>query len=286
MKPCERLKSTSIAKKQLVALSGLALVGFLFTHLAGNFLMLKGAEAFDHYAEFLAHHPLIIPAEIGLAAVFLFRIPVGWETLPLIAGLSVAVQAQVFSLDLPTYTLNPGWNTQFSVNGNFQGGNTILNDISWGIREDYVTTGNRTSIEINYEYGTQGGSMYADNGLILLRNLHDGRGPYDSGLRTHSSHCHPRCRLPRLRLLVPVGVGRHGGGTSGGRDGQAGLAAEPGGYVLALGAGSGRQRLVSDAAPIPPGRGGRLGRARCARGFILGLLVRELDDELRVDRRR
>lgn len=74
MKPCERLKNTSIAKKQLVALTGLALVGFLITHLAGNFLMLKSKDAFDSYASFLAHHPLIIPAEIGLAAFFLAHI--------------------------------------------------------------------------------------------------------------------------------------------------------------------------------------------------------------------
>jgi succinate dehydrogenase / fumarate reductase cytochrome b subunit len=82
MKPCERLKSTSIAKKQFVALTGLALVGFLCTHLAGNFLMFKGKEAFDSYASFLSHHPLIIPAEIGLAAVFLAHIVWGlWVTL-------------------------------------------------------------------------------------------------------------------------------------------------------------------------------------------------------------
>lgn len=82
MKPCERLKSTSIAKKQFVALTGLALVGFLCTHLAGNFLMFKGKGAFDGYAEFLEHHPLIIPAEIGLAAFFLAHIVWGlWVTL-------------------------------------------------------------------------------------------------------------------------------------------------------------------------------------------------------------
>lgn len=77
MKTCELLKKSSIAKKQVVALTGLALVGFLFTHLAGNFLMFKGAEAFDGYAEFLEHHPLIIPAEIGLAAFFLVHIVTG-----------------------------------------------------------------------------------------------------------------------------------------------------------------------------------------------------------------
>lgn len=83
MKPCERLKTTSIAKKQVVALTGLALVGFLLTHLAGNLLMIKSKDAFDTYAAFLAGHPLIIPAEIGLAAFFLAHIVWGlrvtWE---------------------------------------------------------------------------------------------------------------------------------------------------------------------------------------------------------------
>ncbi len=73
-------------------------------------------------------------------------------------AVSSPIYGQVFSLDLPSYDLNPVWNTQFTVNGNFQGGNTILSDISWGVREDYVTTGNRTSLELNYEYGTQDGS--------------------------------------------------------------------------------------------------------------------------------
>ncbi|MBI3297658.1 MAG: succinate dehydrogenase cytochrome b subunit [Elusimicrobia bacterium] len=77
MNTCDRLKNSSIGKKQVVALTGLALVGFLVSHLAGNFLMFKSAEAFDTYAEFLEHHPLIIPAEIGLAAFFLVHIVVG-----------------------------------------------------------------------------------------------------------------------------------------------------------------------------------------------------------------
>lgn len=81
MKPSERLTSTSIAKKQFVALTGLALVGFLFTHLAGNFLMFKGRDAFDSYADFLVNHPLIIPAEIGLALFFIGHIVWGlWVT--------------------------------------------------------------------------------------------------------------------------------------------------------------------------------------------------------------
>ncbi|HVE14383.1 MAG TPA: succinate dehydrogenase cytochrome b subunit [Elusimicrobiota bacterium] len=69
--------STSIGKKQVVAVTGLLLCGFLVSHLAGNLLMLKSGQAFDHYAEFLEEHPLLIPAELGLAFVFLAHIFVG-----------------------------------------------------------------------------------------------------------------------------------------------------------------------------------------------------------------
>ncbi len=65
---------SSIGRKQVVALTGLLLVGFLGSHLAGNLLMLFGPEAFDSYAQFLTAHPLLIPAEIGLGTLFLAHI--------------------------------------------------------------------------------------------------------------------------------------------------------------------------------------------------------------------
>lgn len=74
MKPCERIRKTSVGKKQVVALTGLALVGFLAAHLAGNFLMYKGAQAFDSYAEFLEHQTLLPLAELGLLSFFLVHI--------------------------------------------------------------------------------------------------------------------------------------------------------------------------------------------------------------------
>jgi succinate dehydrogenase / fumarate reductase cytochrome b subunit len=69
--------SSSIGRKQVVALSGLLLIGFLASHLAGNLLIYVGAEQFDTYAKFLAEHPLLIPAEIGLAALFFVHIAWG-----------------------------------------------------------------------------------------------------------------------------------------------------------------------------------------------------------------
>jgi succinate dehydrogenase / fumarate reductase, cytochrome b subunit len=45
--------SSSIGKKQIVAVSGLALILFLIFHLSGNLLLYKGPEAFNAYADFL-----------------------------------------------------------------------------------------------------------------------------------------------------------------------------------------------------------------------------------------
>lgn len=60
----------SIGKKLCVALTGLALCGFLVAHLAGNLLLYVGPEAFNHYAEALTKNPLLPVAEIGLLSIF------------------------------------------------------------------------------------------------------------------------------------------------------------------------------------------------------------------------
>ena len=62
---------SSIVKKQLVGVTGLLLCGFLLTHLAGNFLLFVGPEAFNKYGHALTSNPLIYVAEAGLAALFL-----------------------------------------------------------------------------------------------------------------------------------------------------------------------------------------------------------------------
>lgn len=64
----------SVGKKQVVGVTGLALLGFLAGHLAGNLAMLKGAETFDAYAHFLESQPLLIPVELVLLAVFLLHV--------------------------------------------------------------------------------------------------------------------------------------------------------------------------------------------------------------------
>lgn len=71
-----RLFSGSVGKKFAMALTGLALYVFLAGHLAGNLLLFKGdgGAQFNAYSEFLLNHPLLVPVELGLIAVFLAHV--------------------------------------------------------------------------------------------------------------------------------------------------------------------------------------------------------------------
>lgn len=69
-----RYLSSSIGKKQVMALSGLFLVLFLVGHLGGNFLFFLGEQTFNEYSHALTSNPLIIPIELGLLAIFLIHI--------------------------------------------------------------------------------------------------------------------------------------------------------------------------------------------------------------------
>jgi succinate dehydrogenase / fumarate reductase cytochrome b subunit len=70
-----KLWSSSIGKKWLVAITGLALLGFVVAHLAGNLQMFAGPSKINAYAEFLHQNekPLWI-ARIGLIGCFLLHI--------------------------------------------------------------------------------------------------------------------------------------------------------------------------------------------------------------------
>jgi succinate dehydrogenase / fumarate reductase cytochrome b subunit len=66
---------SSIGRKQLVAITGLLLCGFLVTHLSGNFILLMGSDAFNLYGHKLASlGPLLYVAEVGLVAIFLLHL--------------------------------------------------------------------------------------------------------------------------------------------------------------------------------------------------------------------
>ena len=65
---------SSIIKKQILAVSGLCLCGFLIVHLLGNCLIYVGGDAFNLYAHTLINSPLIYPAEFILFLLFLTHI--------------------------------------------------------------------------------------------------------------------------------------------------------------------------------------------------------------------
>ena len=80
MKWLLRYISSSIGKKHVMALTGMALFGFLLTHLAGNFLYFLGPEIFNKYAHALTSSPLIYLAEAGLIAIFAIHIAFAFWT--------------------------------------------------------------------------------------------------------------------------------------------------------------------------------------------------------------
>ena len=77
MTPRWKPLSSSVGEKFLIAVTGLALFLYLVLHLAGNLVLFLGPEQFNGYAHALISNPLVIPAEIGLAAVFVLHV---WKT--------------------------------------------------------------------------------------------------------------------------------------------------------------------------------------------------------------
>jgi len=66
--------SSSVGTKLLIAITGLTLVGFLVFHLAGNLLLFFGPAEYNEHAHALISNPLVIPAELGLLAIFLLHV--------------------------------------------------------------------------------------------------------------------------------------------------------------------------------------------------------------------
>ncbi len=70
-----RFFCSSIGRKQLIALTGLMLCGFLVSHLIGNFLLLVGSDAFNLYAhKLISMGPILYVAEAILTGIFLLHL--------------------------------------------------------------------------------------------------------------------------------------------------------------------------------------------------------------------
>ncbi|MCW5893580.1 MAG: succinate dehydrogenase cytochrome b subunit [bacterium] len=67
----------TIGQKVLMGLTGLALIGFLATHMSANLLVFVGPGAYNAYSHSLTSNPLIYLAEAGLAALFVAHLVSG-----------------------------------------------------------------------------------------------------------------------------------------------------------------------------------------------------------------
>lgn len=75
MNALQQYLQSSIGKKQIVAVTGLMLIGFILGHLAGNFFIFKGPEALNAYAQKLASmRPALLLVEMGLLGIFLLHV--------------------------------------------------------------------------------------------------------------------------------------------------------------------------------------------------------------------
>jgi len=74
MRMLKYLFCTSIGKKMIVGVTGLALSLFVLSHMLGNLLLLVGPEAYNRYSYNLLHAWYLYPAEVGLLLCFLVHI--------------------------------------------------------------------------------------------------------------------------------------------------------------------------------------------------------------------
>jgi succinate dehydrogenase / fumarate reductase cytochrome b subunit len=72
---------SSIGQKQVMAVTGLLLCGFLVAHMLGNLTLFISADAFNKYSHVLTSNPLIYLAEAGLLALFISHIVMAFKVI-------------------------------------------------------------------------------------------------------------------------------------------------------------------------------------------------------------
>jgi succinate dehydrogenase / fumarate reductase cytochrome b subunit len=70
---------SSIGQKQIMAVTGLLLCGFLLTHMLGNLTLFIGSDAFNKYSHALTSNPLIYLAEAVLLGIFVSHIVMAFK---------------------------------------------------------------------------------------------------------------------------------------------------------------------------------------------------------------
>ncbi|MCB1174552.1 MAG: succinate dehydrogenase cytochrome b subunit [Leptospiraceae bacterium] len=74
----KKIFTSSVGRKSLMAITGLALIGFLLGHLAGNLLIFKGQDAMNSYAENLQSlGALLWVVRGGLLTIFAIHVGLG-----------------------------------------------------------------------------------------------------------------------------------------------------------------------------------------------------------------
>jgi succinate dehydrogenase / fumarate reductase cytochrome b subunit len=69
---------SSLGAKYAMAITGLALIGFVIAHMSGNLLIYAGRDALNSYAATLKHRPALLwAARLGLLAVFVIHVALG-----------------------------------------------------------------------------------------------------------------------------------------------------------------------------------------------------------------
>ncbi len=89
---------SSVVRKQIIAVTGLAMIGFLVAHLSGNLLIFGGPEVFNAYAHKVASlGPLLWVMRSGLIAAFIIHV---WLTVTLWRE-NRAARPQAYEMDTP-----------------------------------------------------------------------------------------------------------------------------------------------------------------------------------------
>ena len=106
MPPLRSFLDSSVGSKYLVAFTGLSLVGYLVGHLAGNLLVYVSPETYNHYSDKLIRNPLLIPAELGLVALFLLH---AYKAARVFAGGRAARPARYAATNWAGHTSRKTW---------------------------------------------------------------------------------------------------------------------------------------------------------------------------------
>ena len=98
--------SSTIGLKQVMGFTGLVWCGFLFSHMAGNLLLFKSAEAYNKYSYALTSNPLLILAEAFLVLTLLLHV---------INGFCVSAKNRSAKGVKPATALSGSKNSSFAV---------------------------------------------------------------------------------------------------------------------------------------------------------------------------